>query len=69
MIKKSAFKIIEFYQIFISPGLGHNCRFYPGCSSYFMEKIKKEGLLRGSFKGFWRILKCNPFTKGGIDLP
>jgi len=69
MFKKIALATIKFYQSFISPGLGYNCRFYPSCSNYAVGAIKKYGALKGSGKSVWRILKCNPFNKGGIDLP
>jgi uncharacterized protein len=60
---------IKFYQLFISPYLGSNCRFYPSCSEYFAQRVKEEGALKGSLKGFWRVLRCNPFNKGGVDIP
>lgn len=60
---------IGFYQKFLSPSLGQNCRFYPSCSSYTVQAIEKYGALRGLQKGFYRILKCNPYNKGGINLP
>jgi uncharacterized protein len=69
MLKKIILATIKFYQSFISPGLGCNCRFYPSCSSYAVRAIKKYGALKGSRKSVWRILKCNPFNKGGVDLP
>lgn len=69
MFKKITFGIIKFYQGFISPFLGSHCRFYPSCSSYAVGAIEKHGLLRGSFKGMGRILRCNPLSKGGVDLP
>lgn len=43
------------------------CRFYPTCSEYFIQAIEKHGPLRGSFKSLARILRCNPFSRGGID--
>lgn len=61
--------IIGLYQRVISPGLGSNCRFYPSCSSYTVLAIEKYGTIKGLVKGFWRILKCNPYNKGGINLP
>jgi len=69
MIKVLVLKVISFYKKFISPNLGYNCRFYPSCSDYTALTIKKNGLLKGLPKGIWRILRCNPFNKGGIDLP
>ena len=53
-------KIIRFYQILISPYLGNNCRYLPTCSDYFIENIKKNGILIGSINGFKRILRCHP---------
>ncbi|MDP1538408.1 MAG: membrane protein insertion efficiency factor YidD [bacterium] len=69
MVKKAILKIIKFYQMFISPGLGYHCRFYPSCSKYTAETIKKHGTPEGIKRGVWRIIRCHPFNKGGIDLP
>ncbi|HDZ54247.1 MAG TPA: membrane protein insertion efficiency factor YidD [Candidatus Nealsonbacteria bacterium] len=62
-------KAIKFYQNFISPGLGLHCRFWPSCSEYTNQAIKKYGLKKGSLLFFKRILKCHPWHPGGIDLP
>lgn len=59
--------IIRFYQRFVSPGLGSNCRFYPTCSAYTYQAIEKYGVLRGGWMGARRILRCNPWNKGGFD--
>jgi uncharacterized protein len=58
---------IRFYKRYISPGLGSNCRFYPTCSQYTYTAIEKYGVLRGGWMGFRRILRCNPWNKGGFD--
>ncbi|MDR0886783.1 MAG: membrane protein insertion efficiency factor YidD [Clostridiales Family XIII bacterium] len=60
-------KLIRGYQRFISPFLGQNCRFYPTCSQYFIQALDKYGFFKGMAKGIWRILRCNPFCKGGYD--
>lgn len=61
-------KMIRVYQIFLSPFLGKNCRFYPTCSAYSIEAIEKKGVLKGSLMALWRILRCNPwFGQGGYD--
>ena len=60
---------IRAYQICLSPFLGRNCRFYPSCSQYFILAVKKYGVLSGSVRGVWRILKCHPFHPGGYDPP
>ncbi|MGB9835280.1 MAG: membrane protein insertion efficiency factor YidD [Candidatus Saccharicenans sp.] len=59
--------LIKIYQWLISPLLGHNCRYYPTCSEYTYQAIKKYGLIRGSYLGGKRILRCHPFHEGGID--
>ena len=60
--------LIIFYQKYISCNLPNCCRYNPSCSQYTLEAIKKYGVLRGSIKGFLRILRCNPFAKGGDDF-
>lgn len=59
--------IIRFYQKYISPLHKPCCRFYPTCSQYGIEAIKKYGPGKGTFLTFKRILRCNPFFKGGYD--
>ena len=60
--------LIRCYQVLLSPLLGRQCRFYPTCSSYTYDAIKKHGLLKGAFLGGKRLLKCHPFHPGGVDL-
>jgi putative membrane protein insertion efficiency factor len=62
-----ALAVIRFYQKFMSPMLGNNCRFYPSCSSYTYQAIEKYGVAKGSWMGFKRILRCNPWNEGGFD--
>ena len=59
---------IRAYQRWISPLLGQRCRFEPSCSHYTAEAVAKHGLLLGSSLGVWRIIRCNPFSRGGLDL-
>jgi len=60
--------LIRFYQKFISPALPENtCRFYPSCSRYGFEAVKKYGAVKGSIMAVYRILRCNPFNPGGFD--
>ena len=66
-MKKILLVMIRFYQIYISPYKGTKCPYFPSCSGYGVEAIKKHGALIGSVLTAWRILRCNPFSKGGYD--
>ncbi len=69
-MKKFLIWLIESYQKWISPGLsssGINCKFYPTCSEYTKQAIEEYGCIKGGLLGIKRILKCNPFSKGGYD--
>lgn len=59
--------IIKFYRNYISPLSPPTCRFYPTCSEYSYESIKKHGALKGSWYSVARISKCHPFHPGGFD--
>lgn len=61
--------MIRVYQKALSPMLGPLCRFQPSCSHYTVEALRKYGFIRGTAKGIWRILRCNPFHPGGFDPP
>lgn len=67
LISRLLYLLIRGYQLFISPILGSNCRFYPSCSSYTLEAIERHGPWRGSWLGLKRILRCHPFSDGGLD--
>lgn len=58
---------IRLYKKFISPILPRSCRFTPSCSTYAVEAIEKHGIIAGIFLAIYRILRCNPFCKGGYD--
>lgn len=68
MIKKFVIKMIHFYQKAISPYKSRAyCNFYPTCSHYAVEAIERYGVIRGGILAIKRILRCNPFNKGGYD--
>ncbi len=68
MLKKMLIKLIKFYQMALSPYKGRGyCIYYPSCSHYAVDAIEKYGALKGGFMAFKRILRCNPFAKGGYD--
>jgi putative membrane protein insertion efficiency factor len=58
---------IRAYQRWISPAFAPRCRYYPTCSSYAVEAIRELGPVRGSILAGWRLLRCNPFSHGGVD--
>ena len=66
-MKKIIIFFIKIYKRFISPILPDSCRFYPSCSQYAIDAIKKYGTLKGGMMTIYRILRCNPFNKGGYD--
>jgi putative membrane protein insertion efficiency factor len=59
--------LIVFYQRAISPHFPPSCRYYPTCSAYALEAVKKYGVIRGSYMAVRRILRCHPFSRGGYD--
>lgn len=59
--------IIKGYRVFISPFIPPACKYEPSCSAYAIDAFKKYGILKGFFLSLKRILRCNPFCKGGID--
>jgi putative membrane protein insertion efficiency factor len=67
MLRRLLIVLIRGYKRFISPLLGDNCRFYPTCSSYAIEALQVHGVCKGLVLAAWRILRCNPFCKGGLD--
>lgn len=58
---------VRVYQRLISPLLGQRCRYYPTCSAYAVTAIRRHGVLRGTALAGWRLLRCNPFSPGGVD--
>jgi putative membrane protein insertion efficiency factor len=58
---------VRAYQRWISPAFGRRCRYYPSCSEYAAQAIKRFGILRGLVLAGWRLLRCNPWSHGGFD--
>jgi len=61
--------VVRFYQLAISPWLPSMCRFQPTCSAYAIEAFQKYGAVKGGWKTMWRLMRCQPFCKGGHDPP
>lgn len=59
--------LVKVYQRTISPLLPASCRYYPTCSNYMIEALQKHGPLLGLIMGLARIIRCNPFVRGGVD--
>ena len=59
---------IRLYQRLISPALPRRCKYHPTCSEYAVEAIRRFGVLRGLVLAGWRLLRCNPWTHGGVDF-
>lgn len=66
-MRKVFILLIRGYKKLISPVLPPSCRFYPTCSEYSIQALEKYGVIKGGAKTIWRILRCNPFNKGGYD--
>ncbi|MEQ8192540.1 MAG: membrane protein insertion efficiency factor YidD [Candidatus Eremiobacterota bacterium] len=67
MLKLILINLIRFYQNYISCYMPPVCRFRPSCSEYAVQSLEKYGIIRGGLKATWRILRCNPFCRGGHD--
>ena len=59
--------LIRVYQRFVSPLLGPRCRYWPSCSEYAAQAVQRHGILRGVVLAAWRVLRCNPWSAGGVD--
>lgn len=66
-MKKILIASIKGYQRYISPMKTTKCPYFPSCSHYGLEAIQKHGAIKGTGLAAWRILRCNPFSKGGYD--
>ena len=70
MMKKILLFLLKTYKKFISPildAIGIKCKYYPTCSEYMRQAIEKYGALKGTYLGIKRLIRCNPFSKGGYD--
>ena len=66
-IRELAILPIRLYQRFLSPLKPPTCRFHPSCSAYGIRAVRTHGVLKGSLLTAWRILRCQPFARGGWD--
>ncbi|WP_099205101.1 membrane protein insertion efficiency factor YidD [Scatolibacter rhodanostii] len=66
-MKKILMAVIQFYRTYISPHTRPSCRYIPTCSEYGLTAIERFGAFKGTILTVWRVLRCNPFSKGGYD--
>ncbi len=59
---------VRFYQRAISPALPRRCKYHPSCSQYAVTAVRRFGILRGLVLTAWRLLRCNPWSHGGVDF-
>lgn len=67
MVRRMIVSALSAYKKYISPYLSRSCRYCPSCSEYASEAVSKYGVLKGGSKTIWRVLRCNPFSRGGYD--
>ncbi|HEY7966125.1 MAG TPA: membrane protein insertion efficiency factor YidD [Solirubrobacteraceae bacterium] len=66
-VRTLAIAPIRLYQVVISPAIGPRCRYAPSCSDYAAQAVREYGIIRGVILACWRLLRCNPFSPGGLD--
>ena len=59
---------VRLYQRAISPAMARRCKYYPSCSEYAVGAVRRYGVLRGVVLAIWRLLRCNPWSHGGVDF-
>jgi uncharacterized protein len=69
VIRTLAVAPIRLYQLVISPVVGPRCKYHPSCSEYAVGAIRRYGVLRGLVLAAWRLMRCNPWSHGGVDFP
>ncbi len=63
-----AIGLVRLYQRLVSPLLGPRCKYYPSCSQYAVDALREHGFVRGLTLAAWRLLRCNPWSHGGVDF-
>jgi hypothetical protein len=67
--RRIAIALIRLYQMSLGRFLGGSCRFHPSCSEYAVLAIRADGVLAGGARSLWRLLRCGPWSAGGVDHP
>jgi uncharacterized protein len=67
-MKHLGIALVYAYRLLIAPLLpADSCKFHPSCSQYALDALRKHGLVKGSAKACWRLLRCHPWSRGGVD--
>jgi uncharacterized protein len=67
-VTAAASLLVRAYRLFISPLLAPRCKYHPTCSQYALDALREFGFLRGTVLAGWRLLRCNPWSDGGVDF-
>ena len=66
-MKYVAIALVYVYRFTLGPFMGGQCKYHPSCSQYAIDALRKHGLFKGSALAGWRLLRCNPWSRGGVD--
>jgi putative membrane protein insertion efficiency factor len=66
-VSRLAALLVRAYQVVVSPLLGPRCKYHPTCSQYAIDALREYGFFRGTVLAGWRLLRCNPWSHGGVD--
>jgi uncharacterized protein len=66
-LRELALLPLHLYRRVISPALRPHCRYHPSCSEYALEAVRTYGVIRGGLLAAWRVMRCNPWSRGGVD--
>ena len=67
-LRSIALAPVRLYQRAVSPGLPARCKYHPSCSEYAVQAVRSYGVVRGAVLAAWRLLRCNPWSHGGVDF-
>jgi putative membrane protein insertion efficiency factor len=66
-VRQAAISVVRLYRLLLSPLCAGSCKYHPTCSQYAIDALRRYGLVRGSVLAGWRLLRCNPWSPGGVD--
>jgi putative membrane protein insertion efficiency factor len=66
-VKQVAIALVHVYRWTVSPVVGDRCKYHPSCSQYALDALRAHGFVKGTILAGWRLLRCNPWSDGGVD--